>query len=147
MTFPRISRQLAHEGDKIDRNNHRPPLPQGDIPSNYFCCRVSRTQGHIANSLAGEPATLGVVAQCFDHCATAYAYGGAEGEINLSWRYKYRITEVGVRVRDQQLPSFHAERYDNEFRKSFVFDCQMGQLSVSCHPKGFALYSSALQNS
>jgi hypothetical protein len=87
VTFPRISRQLAHEGGKVDRPNHRPPLSQGDIPGNYFCFKLSRTQGHIATLLGVESATLGLVAQCFHHCAIAYPYGRAEGEINLAWKH------------------------------------------------------------
>jgi len=31
-----ISRQLAHEGGKVVRPTHRPPLPPGNIPAPHF---------------------------------------------------------------------------------------------------------------
>ena len=35
---PRISRQSAHEGDKVVSLTHRSPLPpQEDIPGTHFC--------------------------------------------------------------------------------------------------------------
>ena len=33
----RISRQSAHEGDKVVSPTHRPPLPLGNIPDTHFC--------------------------------------------------------------------------------------------------------------
>ena len=53
-TFPRvwdsqISGQSAHEGGKVISPTYRPPLPpQGNIPGNHFCYRLSRPQGHSA---------------------------------------------------------------------------------------------------
>jgi len=32
-----ISRQSAHEGDKVVSPTHRPPLPPGYIPGTRFC--------------------------------------------------------------------------------------------------------------
>ena len=44
---PRISRQSAHEGDKVSPT-HRPPLPPGNILGTHLCFRMSRPQGHSA---------------------------------------------------------------------------------------------------
>jgi len=43
-----ISRQSAHEGDRVVSPTHRPPLPPGNIPGTHFCWRLSRPQGHSA---------------------------------------------------------------------------------------------------
>ena len=43
-----ISRQSAHEGGKVVRPMHRPPLPPGNIPGTHFCYRLSQPQGHSA---------------------------------------------------------------------------------------------------
>jgi hypothetical protein len=43
-----ISRQSAHEGDKVVSPTHRPPLPPGNIPGTHFPLEVESTQGHIA---------------------------------------------------------------------------------------------------
>ena len=32
-----ISRQSAHEGDKVVSPKHRPPLTPGSIPGTHFC--------------------------------------------------------------------------------------------------------------
>jgi len=40
-----ISRQLAHECDKVVRTMHRPPLPPRNIPGTHFCRRLSRPPG------------------------------------------------------------------------------------------------------
>jgi len=32
-----ISRQSAHEDDKVVSPTHRPPLPPGNIPGTHFC--------------------------------------------------------------------------------------------------------------
>jgi hypothetical protein len=34
---PGVSRQSAHEGGKVVRPTHRPPLPQGDTTGTPFC--------------------------------------------------------------------------------------------------------------
>jgi hypothetical protein len=43
-----ISRQSAHEGDKVISLTHRPPLPPGNNPGTRFCKRLSKPQGHSA---------------------------------------------------------------------------------------------------
>jgi hypothetical protein len=43
-----ILRQSAHEGGKIVRPTHRPPLPPGNILGTHFCYRLNRPQGHSA---------------------------------------------------------------------------------------------------
>jgi hypothetical protein len=48
LRFPYFLRQSAHEGGKVVRPMHRPPLHQGNIPGTHFCYRLSRPQGHIA---------------------------------------------------------------------------------------------------
>ena len=42
----RISRQQAHESDKVVSTTHRSPLPPGNIHYARFCCRLSRHQCH-----------------------------------------------------------------------------------------------------
>jgi hypothetical protein len=42
-----ISRQSAHEGDKVVSPTHRPPLPH-EIPGTHFCYKLSRPQSHSA---------------------------------------------------------------------------------------------------
>ena len=44
----RISRQSAHEGDKLVSPVQRPPLPPENIPVIYFCWRLSRPLGKYA---------------------------------------------------------------------------------------------------
>jgi hypothetical protein len=46
-----ISRQSAHEGEKIVSPTHRLPLPPGNIPGTHFCWRLSQPQGQ---SVAGR---------------------------------------------------------------------------------------------
>ena len=46
-----ISRQPAHEGDKVVSPTHRPPLPPGNIRGTHFSYRLSRPQGR---SVAGR---------------------------------------------------------------------------------------------
>jgi hypothetical protein len=43
-----ISRQSAHEGGKVARPTHRPPLPPGNIPGTHFYYRMSQPQSHSA---------------------------------------------------------------------------------------------------
>jgi len=43
-----IARQVAHEGRKVVRPTHRPPLPPRNIPGTHFCQRLSQHQGHSA---------------------------------------------------------------------------------------------------
>ena len=40
-----ISRQSAHEGDKVVSPMHQPPLPPGNIPGTQFCSTPSQPQG------------------------------------------------------------------------------------------------------
>ena len=42
----KISRQSAHEGSKVVRPRHRPPLPPGNIPGTHFFYVLSQPQGH-----------------------------------------------------------------------------------------------------
>jgi hypothetical protein len=76
-----ILRQSAHEGGKIVSPKHRPPLPPGNTTGTHFCQRLSRPQGHSAAgrvmSMKNSNDTIGnqsfrYVAQCLNHCATAY---------------------------------------------------------------------------
>ena len=46
-----ISRQPVHEGGKVVRPTHRPPLPPENIPVIHFCYRPNRPQ---ENSAAGR---------------------------------------------------------------------------------------------
>ena len=43
-----ILSQSVHEGGKVVRHTHRPPLPQGNIPGTHFSQSLSRTQSHSA---------------------------------------------------------------------------------------------------
>ena len=43
-----MSRQSAHEGGKVVKLTHRPPLPPGNIPGTHFCQRLNQPQGHSA---------------------------------------------------------------------------------------------------
>jgi hypothetical protein len=43
-----ILRQSAHEGGKVVRPMHRPPLPPGNIPGTHFFQRLSQPQGQNA---------------------------------------------------------------------------------------------------
>ena len=42
------SRHSAHEGGKVVRSTHRPPLPPGNIPGTHFCQRLNQPQDHSA---------------------------------------------------------------------------------------------------
>ena len=55
-TGPEGSRKLrlpdfvttVQDGGKVVSLTHRPPLPPGNTPGNYFCYKLSRLQGHSA---------------------------------------------------------------------------------------------------
>jgi hypothetical protein len=80
-----ILRQSAHKGGKVVSPTHRPPLPQGNIPGTHFCSvrgwvdprAIVRPEGlcqwKIPVTPSGvDPAIFRFVAQCLNHCATAY---------------------------------------------------------------------------
>jgi hypothetical protein len=79
-----ILRQPVHKSGKVVSPTHRPPLPPECIHGTHFCYRLSRAQGHSAagrimsmkNSSVTptgiHPATFRFLAQCLNHCATAF---------------------------------------------------------------------------
>jgi len=89
-----ISRQLAHEGDKVVSPMHWLPLPPGNIPGPYFCYRLSQPQGlwrpRVSQQkipvipLGIKPATFQLVAQSpYHYLLTAYSKKQSPWEANL----------------------------------------------------------------
>jgi hypothetical protein len=77
---PKIFRQRKHEGGKVVSPTHRPPYPQGKMPSTHFCEEAESTpRPHSAagriNSMKNVKDPIGnqsrLVAQCLKNCATA----------------------------------------------------------------------------
>jgi hypothetical protein len=82
---PRIYRQSAHQGGKVDSPTHRPSWPPGRIPSTHFCYRLSRPQGHNATgrvkSLKNSSDSIGNRTRDLSSCSA----------VPLTWRWVCKI--------------------------------------------------------